>query len=78
EFDLVLGASQGDIVFGDFIWSRDFENAVVIVNPGENPAEYTWPAKINFYDVNGNLLQSPLSLGGRSAMLLVKNLSILP
>ncbi len=78
EFDLDLGASLGNIQFGDFIWSREFENATVIVNPGEDPAEYTWLAEINFYDVNGILLQSPIGLDGRSAMLLIKNLLILP
>jgi hypothetical protein len=78
EFDLDLGASLGKIIFGESIWSREFENVTVIVNPGEDAAEYTWPAGTDFYDVNGNLLQSPLSLDGRSAMLLVNNPSILP
>ncbi len=36
EFDLDLGASQGNISFGEAIWSREFENATVIVNPGVN------------------------------------------
>jgi hypothetical protein len=51
---------------------------VVIVNPGDEAAEYSWNGKTRFYDVIGNLLQSPLVLDGRSAMLLVKDPSILP
>jgi len=71
EFDLNLGASIGNIHFGEFIWSREFENA-------EEPAEYSWPAAIRFYNVEGNALQSPVILDGRTAMLLTNDLSILP
>jgi hypothetical protein len=78
EFDLNLGDSQGNILFGEFIWSREFENAVVIVNAAEEPAKYSWPAGTHFYDVEGNPVQSPIILDGRTAMLLVKDLSILP
>lgn len=78
EFDLDLGASQGNIHFGEFIWSREFENAVVIVNAGEDAAEFAWPSTTRFYDVEGNPLQSPIVLDGRSAMLLINDLSILP
>ncbi len=78
EFDLNLGASKGNIHFGEFIWSREFENAMVIVNAGEEPAEYSWQAATRFYDVEGNPLQSPVILDGRTAMLLVIDLSILP
>lgn len=77
EFDLNLGDSQGNILFGEFIWSRHFENAVVIVNPGEEPAEYTWTAANRFYDVIGNPLQPPVVLNGRTAMLLVTDPTIL-
>jgi hypothetical protein len=78
EFDLDLGDAQGNIQFGEAIWSREFEHAVVIVNPDEEAAEYTWNESVVYYDVEGNLLTSPLELDGRSAMLLVKDLSILP
>jgi hypothetical protein len=78
EFDLDLGASQGNILFGGSIWSRAFENAVVIVNPGEEAAEYAWPDGKRYYDVEGRLLESPIVLAGRSALLLVEELSILP
>lgn len=78
EFDLDLGESKGNIHFGESIWSREFENAVVIVNPGEDAAEYTWDETSVYYDVEGNLLDSPITLAGRNAMLLVKDLSILP
>ena len=78
EFDLDLGESKGNILFGEFVWSREFENAVVIVNPDGESAQYTWDALTNYFDVEGNHLESPLDLDGRSAMLLVKNLSVLP
>ncbi|MEW5986375.1 MAG: putative glycoside hydrolase, partial [Chloroflexota bacterium] len=51
EFDLNLGPSQGNIHFGDSIWSREFENALVLVNPGQEPAAYAWPAARRYYDV---------------------------
>ena len=35
EFDLDLGQSQGNIRFGEKIWSREFDNAVVLVNAGK-------------------------------------------
>jgi hypothetical protein len=78
EFDLDLGASKGNIQFGEFIWSREFENAVVVVNPGKEPANYAWMGSTQLYDVKGNLLQSPVTLSGRTAVLLVNDLSILP
>jgi hypothetical protein len=78
EFDLNLGSSLGDINFEQPVWSREFENAVVIVNPDEAAAQYAWDETGVYYDVEGNLLDSPLRLAGRSAMLLVKDLSILP
>lgn len=78
EFDLDLGESKGNIQFGESIWSREFENAVVIVNPGKEAAEYAWDGETQFYDVEGNPLVSPIVLEGRNAMLLVKDLSILP
>jgi hypothetical protein len=78
EFDLDLGAPEGDVVFGDLVWSRAFSNAVVIVNPGREPAGYHWPVGERFYDVEGNLLESPVALDGRSAFLLVSSPAILP
>ena len=78
EFDLDLGPSKGNIHFGEFIWSREFENAVVLVNGGEDAAEYAWPSTSLFHDIKGNPLKSPIVLDGRTAMLLVNDLSILP
>jgi hypothetical protein len=78
EFDLDLGASKGNIQFGELIWSREFENAVVVVNAEDEPADFTWHDPARLYDVEGNLLNSPLVFEGRSAMLLVSDLSILP
>jgi hypothetical protein len=77
EFDLDLGASRGGIQFGELIWSREFEHAMVLVNPGEEPAEYVWRAKRPIFDVHGHTLRSPVVLSGRSAMLLVFNRSAL-
>ncbi len=78
EFDLDLGASKGNINFGKLIWSREFENVIVIVNAGQEPAEYSWPAETSLYDVEANPLLSPIALKGRSAMLLVKDLANFP
>ena len=78
EFDLDLGASKGKIRFGESIWSREFENAVVIVNPGKVSGEYAWDASVRYCDVRAVSLQSPIRLKSRTAMLLIKNTSILP
>jgi hypothetical protein len=78
EFDLELDEPQGKINFGESIWSREYANAVVVVNPGTDPADYTWSGDDLFYDVEGNLLQSPVTLDGRSTMLLVRDPAILP
>lgn len=77
EFDLDLGVSKGNIHFGESIWSREFKNALIIVNPGEEAAEYAWDDETQLYDVEGTPLKSPMVLDGRSAMLLVKDLAIL-
>ena len=77
EFDLDLGPSQGNIQFGEKIWSRDFDNAVVLVNPGKTTE--TWVCASDRYcDVNGRPVPSPVMLRSRMAMLLVKDLTILP
>lgn len=78
EFDLDLGNALGNIQFGEAIWNREFENAVVIVNAGDEAGEYTWEPGNRYYDVNGNGLASPVVLKGRTAMLLIKDPSILP
>jgi hypothetical protein len=77
EFDLNLGDPLGDIDFSGAVWSREFENAVVIVNAFEERGEYTWDGA-DYYGVEGNQLESPLVLDGRTAMLLVKDPAILP
>lgn len=78
EFDLDLGNSQGNIRFGESIWSREFENAVVLVNPGKETGAYSFEASVRYHDVKGTLVLSPVVLKSRTAMLLIKNLSILP
>ncbi|MBI4660234.1 MAG: hypothetical protein HY735_15455 [Verrucomicrobia bacterium] len=78
EFDLDLGAAKGNIQFGTTIWSREFENAVVIVNPGKVPGEYSWPSSVSYCDVLATPLTSPIRLRSRTAMLLVRDTSILP
>jgi len=78
EFDLDLGEPLGNIQFGESIWSREFERAMVIVNPDDSPAEATWDSTAAMLDVTGKPLESPLTLPGRSAMLLIKDPAILP
>jgi len=78
EFDLDLGDPLGNIQFGESIWSREFERAMVIVNPDDQPATATWDATTAMLDVTGKPLESPLTLPGRSAMLLIKDPAILP
>lgn len=76
EFDLDLGRSLGGIGFGKPIWSREFENAIVIVNPGKAAAVWTSEVARRLYDVRGSAVALPVSLEARTAMLLVKNRSI--
>jgi hypothetical protein len=78
EFDLDLGASQGNIDFGGAVWTRTFEKAVVAVNAGKRPAEHSWEAGQRYFDVTGKPLESPLTLPARTAMLLIMDTSILP
>ncbi|MBI2947013.1 MAG: hypothetical protein HYY23_05165 [Verrucomicrobia bacterium] len=77
EFDLDLGKPKGNIQFGESIWSREFENALVLVNAGKRAGEFRWDALIRYSDVNGTAMQPPLVLKSRTAILLIKNLSIL-
>lgn len=78
EFDLDLGKPKGKIQFGDSVWSREFENAVVLVNAGKKSGEYRWEASKHYSDLKGNPATMPLVLPSRTAMLLVSNSSILP
>ena len=63
--------------FGDSIWTREFEKAIVIVNPGKVSGEYTWDASARYCDVRTNRLQSPVRLKARTAMLLLKDNGVL-
>ncbi len=78
EFDLDLGSPEGDVQFGDSVWSRKFEKAVVIVNPGNQPARYSWPPSVRYYNVRAELLTAPIILDPRTALLLVRDRSIVP
>jgi len=77
EFDLNLGPSREGIRFGETIWSREFENALVLVNAGKQAGKFRWDASIRYCDITGKAVQSPLVLKPRTAMLLIKNPSIL-
>lgn len=78
EFDLDLGPSQGNIQFGEKIWSRAFDNAVVLVNPGKTTETWVCDTPGPCCDVRGRPVSSPVTLRSRTAMLLIKNPSILP
>ena len=78
EFDLNLGTPRGNIQFGESIWSRAFENAVVLVNAGKTAGEFRWNPAINYCDVRGHVVQTPVVLKSRTAMVLISNPSILP
>jgi hypothetical protein len=78
EFDLDLGQSHGNIRFGDSIWSREFDRAVVLVNAGKATASFTFDTTESYCDVCGRPLASPIVLGSRRAILLIKHPAILP
>jgi hypothetical protein len=78
EFDLDLGQSQGNIQFGETVWSRAFENAVVLVNAGKKTGAYTFDSSVRYWDVKGSPVQSPVVLRSRTAVLLTRNPSLLP
>ena len=78
EFDLSLGKPQGNIRFGESVWSRAFENAVVLVNAGKKAGGYRWDPSTRYCDIKGNPVQLPMVLQSRTAVLLISNRSILP
>lgn len=78
EFDLDLGQPLGNIRFGESIWSREFDRAVVLVNAGKATASYTFDTTESYCDVCGRPLASPIVLASRTAILLIKDPTILP
>jgi hypothetical protein len=78
EFDLDMGRSMGNIRFDQPVWSREFENAVVVVNPGKTTATWSSGVTSPYCDVRGDPVPLPLELRSRTAMLLIKNRSTLP
>jgi len=78
EFDLHLGNALENIRFDETIWNREFESAIVLVNPGKEAATWARDGPAQYYDVRGDPVRRPLALKGRTAMLLIKNRSILP
>jgi len=75
EFDLDLGPPQEEMQTIRGVWKRDFANATVMVNPGPDPAEYSFEGE--HMDVLGKPLQSPISLKAQTGMLLIRNRRIL-
>lgn len=90
EFDLDIGLPQGEMqVIGTFtknnagrnvligdLWKREFANVTVLVNPRrDHDAEYAISGTC--YNVLGTSLTGTITVKARTAMLVVKNLSIL-
>lgn len=75
EFDLDLGPPQEEMQTVGGVWKRDFANATVVVNPGRDPAIYSFDSEC--LDVRGRPLRSPITLETQTAMLLIRNRMIL-
>lgn len=71
EFDIDFGPPLGEMQTVGELWKRDFTNAAVIVNPNQKAATFAF--KEIYFDVLGKSLQSPVSLGPHSGVLLIKN-----
>lgn len=78
EFDLDLGRPLENVRFGESIWSREFERALVLVNAGKQTGSHSLDEGVRYFDVTGAADASPVILRSRTAMLLVKDTSILP
>ena len=76
EFDLDLGPPQEEMQAVSGVWKRDFAHATVVVNPGPNPANYSFDGA--YVDVLGRPRQSPLTLPTQAALLLIRDRTILP
>ncbi len=75
EFDLDLGPPHEEMQTQGGIWKRAFANATVVVNPGRDPAQYSFEGEC--VDGRGKPLHSPLTLGSQVGMLLITNKAIL-
>ena len=69
----VLEGIAEDLPFAD----DSFDHALVVVNAGKTAATYAYDAPSPYCDVRGNAVPSPVTLKSRTAMLLIKNPSIL-
>ncbi|MBI4524224.1 MAG: hypothetical protein HY695_10485 [Deltaproteobacteria bacterium] len=76
EFDLDLGPPHGTMQTAGPLWKRDFANAAVLVNPNREAAAFT--SKEAYFDVLGEPVRGPISLGPNSGVLLIKNRRIIP
>ena len=70
EFDLDLGLPQGEMQTVGPLWTRDFTNAAVVVNPNQKAASFAF--KESYSDVLGKPVKSPVPLGPHSGVLLIK------
>jgi hypothetical protein len=76
EFDLDLGLPLGEMQSVGQIWKRDFANTLVVVNPNQKAASFAFTER--YYDVLGDPVKSPVSLGPNSGVLLKKNQGTVP
>ena len=76
EFDIDFGLPLGEMQTVGELWKRDFTNATVVVNPNRNAATFAF--KESYFDVLGKPLQSPVSLGPNSGVLLINNQGMVP
>ena len=75
EFDLDLGPPQEEMQAVGSVWKRDFANATVVVNPGQDSVVYSFDGEC--VDVLGKPIGSPIMLETQTGMLLIRNKMIL-
>jgi hypothetical protein len=76
EFDLDLGLPLGEMQSIGQVWTRNFANTTVVVNP--NPTATSFAFKESYFDVLGGPVNSPVSLGPNSGVLLMKSKGTIP
>jgi len=76
EFDLDLGQPQGEMQTVGDLWRRDFADAMVVVNPNRQAAQFTFTG--SYFDVWGQIIPSPLDLGPNSGALFLKKRLAVP
>lgn len=72
EFDIDLGEPVGDIDIDGNVWTREFNKAIIILNPTDDSQKYVFKKGERYLTIQEEPVGSDVMLKARTGILLMK------